>query len=1277
MNVDTQELERPKNPYESAWFYKRWTFWWLKDLFKLGLQKPLDSQDIYKNLMQHSSSKISEKFNKIWEEEKYQKRRPRILNVIRKVYINKIIGLSFIYSAVDIISRAIQAQCLGGLLTFFSAQSKNQQFAIWYAVALTSCAFVSTAFTNPFILYAYQMGMQIRVICTSLIYRKVLKISKSVSVNGLNGLVINLMSFDAYRFDNAMTLFHYLWKGPIEVIVFGYFLYLEIGYYGWIGVGFILCFVPIQIIMGKMTANYRYHLVGHTDARIRIMNEIIQGIQTIKIHVWEKPFAKVVDKIRRKELKTLRGLFVIRGVLLSFSIISRISIFLSLATFVYCGNVFTSRQVFVVTSYFNFLYDSMLYFWTVALGTISECFVSMRRIEDFLLLPEDKELFSKQSQMKKFKGYTKMDEQVPDVIVNVNGLTKQNDKIVNIDQNSKDVCVIFKNVTAMWANSQAGIEDVSFEIKSKQFCAIIGPVGSGKSSILHTILEELEIDKGELTVNGIVSYSAQDPWLFDASVRQNILFTEEYDESRYKEVIRVCALERDLQLLPYADLTIVGERGISLSGGQKARVSLARAVYRKADIYLLDDPLSAVDSVVGKQIFDSCIKDYLKDKLCVLVTHQEQYLRASNHIVFMNMGKVEFQGRHDSRIENVHYQSFRRLSIGDDDLEDDKLSDEEDEAMKSNEAFSRQLESRKEMRHIGSVGFNVYKAYFSSVDNACLVFSVLALVIIGQIAVSGVDLFVSKWVEWDLKLKYVPKSEVSANRLQYVYIYTILIVIVLYLVFQRALTLFYFCLKASRLIHQKLFNGVTRARMYFFNNNSSGRVINRFSKDINDIDYYLPTVLYDSILFILQLITSLILVLLANYWLIIPTFIVSCIFLYLRHIYVKTARCLKRMESMGRSPIFSHTNATISGLTTIRSYKSCDIIIKEFNSLQDSNTSVCYLFNSSSRALSLWLELVCVLYMTIVITIFFVFQNDIIGAHVGLAITQILGLITNIQWGMRQTAELENNMTSVERVMEYINLKTETEPKGDEPKPIPDLKNWAKNDSGEKIGICGRTGAGKSSIIQAIFRLAHNEGVIKIDNVDISSIPLHELRKNISIIPQESVLFSGTMRDNLDPFNEKSDDELWSALEEVDLRGAVSALPNGLDCKVHDNASNFSVGQRSLVCLARAILRKNRILILDEATANVDGNTDKFLQKTIREKFTDCTVLTIAHRLHTVMDSDRVLVMDAGQAVEFDHAHRLLENSNGFLTKLVDETGFTTSRHLKQMAKQNYERKSR
>lgn len=530
--------------------------------------------------------------------------------------------------------------------------------------------------------------------------------------------------------------------------------------------------------------------------------------------------------------------------------------------------------------------------------------------------------------------------------------------------------------------------------------------------------------------------------------------------------------------------------------------------------------------------------------------------------------------------------------------------------------------------------------------------------------------------------------------------------------------------------------------------------------------------------FFLQFAAIMILVSITNYWLLLPTAIMTAIFCGLRHIYVNTARCIKRIESLGkyktptstgnslfngticmtihlflfsrfprfsfsqntgRSPIFTHTNATVNGLSTIRACKAQHIVAKEFDELQDINTSAWYIFAASSRALALWLETVCVVYMGVVLSIFllvdkgeceqcvfvaavattisctktitinwrktfgiFRFEIDSIGGNVGLAITQILNLIMQSQWGMRQTAELENCMTSVERVAEYIDLESEPPLETDE-NECKRRKDWPTSGSiaftnlslkydensdailkslnlsiasGEKIGIVGRTGAGKSSIIQAIFRLGVNEGIIKIDDVDISKIGLHDLRNNISIIPQDPILFSGTMRDNLDPFQKKTDDELWSALDQVELRTVVSMLANGLDCKMYDGGSNFSMGQRQLVCLARAILRNNKILILDEATANVDAETDEFIQRTIREKFAKCTVLTIAHRLHTVMDSDRVLVMEAGEIVEFDHAHELLKSKDGYLRKLVDETGFSTAGQLMRMAKRSYEQKN-
>lgn len=385
----------------------------------------------------------------------------------------------------------------------------------------------------------------------------------------------------------------------------------------------------------------------------------------------------------------------------------------------------------------------------------------------------------------------------------------------------------------------------------------------------------------------------------------------------------------------------------------------------------------------------------------------------------------------------------------------------------------------------------------------------------------------------------------------------------------------------------------------------------------------------------------------------------------------------------------------------------------EFDSHVDYSSSAHYIFLSTTRAFALWLELLCVCYMAAVvcsfllvgdckllfnpksrwISILCILSTANVGGQIGLAITQIFNLIGIIQWGMRQTAELENQMTSVERVAEYSNIDSEP-PIESEPKYRP-AKNWpvvgdirfsslsmryTKNSDcvlrqltfdikhKEKIGIVGRTGAGKSSIIQALFRLAHNEGSIIIDGLDTSNLGLHDLRSKISIIPQEPILFSGNMRSNLDPFEEKSDADIWDALAQVELKKVVAEMPNGLSSRMSEGGTNFSMGQRQLVCLARAILRNNKILILDEATANIDPETDRLIQTSIRDKFRDCTVLTIAHRLHTIMDSDRVLVVDAGRAVEFDHPFKLLSQPEGFLSQLVDQTGEETAKVLKTMA---------
>lgn len=472
----------------------------------------------------------------------------------------------------------------------------------------------------------------------------------------MGGQVINLLSNDVGKFDIALCFIHDLWKGPVEAVFLGYFIYREIGVSGIIGMAFVLGFIPFQAYIGKKAAQFRLRTAKRTDVRVRFMNEIIQGIQVIKMYTWEKSFALMVDKIRKKEINMIRGSSYIRAAICSLNLISRFAIFLSLVSYVYFGNVITARKVFIVSSFYNILNLSMVHFWPLAITCCAEAYVSIKRIQKFLLTSELKPQCIEEeiNNEKKSNGQLKVNN-VEEEDKNYYKKNYRNELVEEIselltrrtvDESCDQKGIIFRNATAAWSLEQpkiTGIQSINLEVHSKKLCSIIGQVGSGKSTLFQVIIGELDLDEGSIEINGKLSYAGQEPWLYESSIRNNILFVEEYDEKRYNEVCKVCALERDFDLLPNGDATICGERGISLSGGQKARVNLARAIYKKADIYLLDDPLSAVDTHVGKHIFEKCIRDYLKDKVCILITHQLQYLKDVEHIVLMNAGKIEDQ----------------------------------------------------------------------------------------------------------------------------------------------------------------------------------------------------------------------------------------------------------------------------------------------------------------------------------------------------------------------------------------------------------------------------------------------------------------------------------------------------------------------------------------------------------------------------------------------------------------------------------------------------------
>lgn len=726
--------------------------------------------------------------------------------------------------------RAALPLCLGELITYFSDSEAGDRIstehAFLYATGIVISALIPVATFHPFFLYIFQMGIKIRVGCYSLIYKKLLQQSASAA-DGLNGQVINFLSTDVTNLEIALSFLHDLWKGPLELVVLGYFIYREIGIPSFVGLLFMFAFIPLQAWMGKLSAKYRLQTAKQTDERVRLMNEILYGIQAIKMYAWENSFSATVHKLRSKETSAIRGSLYVQAALISFQVISKVALFLSLVTFVYTSSEpVTARKVFVVSSLYFALHLDFIRFWANAISMWAGTVVSISRINDFLLRDDASKCDAKADAV----GGEK--EKV------VRSRTVTNDR-------NAPKCVKMNNVTTSWNSSDSQslfqVSNIHLDLRDTGLWAVVGPVGSGKSTLLHAIIGELEHSSGSLERNGILSYASQEPWLFESSIRQNIVFIEDWHEARYLEVLRVCALERDIQGFARKDHTVVGERGVCLSGGQKARVSLARAIYKQADIYLLDDPLSAVDVHVGQHIFEQCIRGFLRDKIVVLATHQLKVLPDVDHVLVMNQGRIESQGAYREVRESGHLQCLSEAE----EQNEKKLMDKKEAAKSENVQLENQPDEQ-DANCVGAVKWDTYKSYFKSAKSEFFVVFTLILFIFGQVAISCTELFLSKWSTWEESVsRNGTNADESAGdggvgRQQYIIIYSILISVTIWLVVQKSFSLFKLTLKASLNLHNRLFRGIIRSLMVFFNTNASGWILNRFSKDIGSIDLQLP-----------------------------------------------------------------------------------------------------------------------------------------------------------------------------------------------------------------------------------------------------------------------------------------------------------------------------------------------------------------------------------------------------------------------------------------------------
>ncbi|XP_036965888.1 multidrug resistance-associated protein 4-like isoform X3 [Acanthopagrus latus] len=1281
--------EAKDNPSASANLLSKIFFCWLTPLFRIGYKRKLEEDDMYNVLPEDASDRLGEELQWYWDREVQQAakdlRPPKLSKALVQCYWK---SYSFIgmYIFIEEVIKVIQPVLLGKIIEYFESYDPSNTAAVYEAYSYAagiSLSTVSLAILHHLYFYHVQRaGMKIRVAMCHMIYRKALCLNSKAFAKTTTGQIVNLLSNDVNKFDEVTLYLHFLWIGPLQAATVIVLLMYAIGPSCLAGMAVFFILMPIQTLFGRLFSTLRAETAVLTDDRIRTMNEVISGIRVIKMYGWEKPFAALVDEVRRKEISKIMKSSYLRGLnMASFFVAIKIIVFITVLVYVLTGNQLSASKVFMAVSLYGAVRLTITLFFPYAIEKVSESLISIRRIKSFLLLDE---------------------------------IDPQHQWLPVAEK--KDCMVKIQDLICYWDKMLEAptLQNVSFTVKPEQLLAVIGPVGAGKSSLLSAILGELSQESGVVKVRGELTYTSQQAWILPGTIRSNILFGKTLNPQKYERVLRACALKRDMDLLPGGDLAMVGDRGANLSGGQKARVSLARAVYQDADIYLLDDPLSAVDAEVGKHLFEECICGLLRKKPRILVTHQLQYLKAADEILVLKEGQMVARGTY-SELQGSGLDFTSLLSKEEEVQEEERRGTTPISIAHSLSSMSSLASSKysliegadplpvvvqpteEEHRSEGNIGLRMYVKYFKAGANFLVLLVLVLLNALAHITFVLQDWWLACWASEQTHINVTGHLNGSfPQQLDldlYLGVYAGLTATSVVFGFLRSLLFFNVLVSSAQTLHNSMFDAILRTPVHFFDVNPIGRILNRFSKDIGYLDSLLPWTFVDFIQVLLQVIGVIAVAAVIIPWILIPVVPLLAVFLFLRCYFLQTSRDIKRLESTTRSPVFSHLSSSLQGLSTIRAFKAQQRFQQMFDDYQDLHSEAWFLFLTTSRWFAVRLDGICSIFVTVTAFGCLYLRDGLEPGAVGLALSYAMTLTGMFQWGVRQSAEIENMMTSVERVVEYAELEseapwqTDTQPPHDWPKTGSitfDRVNFSysaseplvlKNltvvfTSREKVGIVGRTGAGKSSLISALFRLAEPEGRIMIDGFRTSEIGLHTLRQKMSIIPQDPVLFTGTVRKNLDPFRQHTDEDLWNALQEVQMKAVVEDLPNKLETVLMESGSNFSVGQRQLVCLARAILRKNRILIIDEATANVDPRTDSLIQQTIRDKFHECTVLTIAHRLNTIIDCDRILVLAAGRIQEYDQPYVLLQNQDGLFYQMVQQTGRAEAASLLHTAKQ-------
>ncbi|KAF9109320.1 hypothetical protein BGX27_007755 [Mortierella sp. AM989] len=1260
------------SPEATASLFSQVTVSWMTPIFKIGYRRQLQESDMYEMLPERRASVLGPQLREYWDNERRHAaaagRPPSLLHNIAKL-------VPFIV--------------LWIIVYLEESQSKTESPPpVWHGYALAVLLLISsiaiTLFAQYWIIASNRTGTLVRTALVDMIFRKTTTMSSKARLDYPDGTIFNLMSTDPTRIDDALEGMMLLVAVPIScIITVGMLIYL-MGPSALLGTFLLILVNPFQAWAMAALNPIRRKASRLTDTRIHVVTEVLQGIKSLPV------FASALS-------------FVLYAAL---------------------GNELKPQIIFPALTLFTGLRVPLLVL-PYCYGEALDAWVSTQRIERFLLAPDTEPLPPVDTTHKyalSIKQASFYWDQPPTTSPSPSTSFLSSDTA--IEDSAQEQQPLLSDHSQVESDSDVVpfLKDITVDIPRGSLVAVVGPVGSGKSSLLQAMVGNMMKVRGDVIRGATISYASQTHWIQNATIRNNILFDTPYDEERYWRVVKACSLEKDLSTMPFGDQTEIGERGVNLSGGQKARLSLARSVYYNADTVVMDDPLSAVDSHVGKRLWEDCILKELDKKTRVIATHQLHVLPDVDFVIYMNHGRITEQGTFQSLVanENGDFHALMKQYGGRKDEQDegqnvdgsidkrkmvikrrrssagkvqvtDVAAESDDEITTLTEAdeevekpIAPQSQMVEEERAYGAISSKVYLSYIK-LGGYWTWATIFFLISLQQ----AVGVAMSVW------LSYWTGDKLHLPLWTYIEVYLGTGVIQLVIVLAGSIMMVVAIIKSSKLMHDKAFMKVLNAPMSFFDTTPMGRILNRLSKDITTLDSTLMHAINSFMITLSGIISVLALSTFFLPWMTPILVPLTVIYGFIAAYYQRSSREIKRVDALLRSHAYSYFSETLTGMGTLKAYHrhGVDKAISRNQHNIDRSNKAHYLLVLGTRWISIRAFLVGYILNFVAVILIVRSRFSISPATAGLVLSYLARLSSEMNWAIQCFNQVENNMNSAERLLHYAN-NLEQEP----PAEIPDRKpepSWPSQgqvsfrdvsmryrdglplvlnnisfdiQAGHMVGVVGRTGAGKSSLIQALFRLVELEsGSIIIDDIQTNTIGTVDLRSKISIIPQDPILFQGTVRYNLDPLSRHTEQEIWQVLETSGIKDYVQQ-EGGLDSLIAANGENLSVGQRQLVCLSRALLAKSKIVVLDEATASVDLATDSLIQKAIRVDFTGATVITIAHRLNTVVDYHRVLVMDQGQVAEYDTPRKLLRDHNSAFSKMVDETGADNATLLRSLA---------